>query len=372
MSPANDIPDQMQAVQVVEYKQPYQINTVPVPRPESLAPHELLVKVAVASYCHTDSMVRNGVFGTALPCTASHEGSGTVVASGPAAAAGHIGVGDRVMVGLPRSPCGECDDCAGPEESWRQYCTHLTRGHVGVHIDGCMAQYVVADARHTTPLPAAVSMLDAAPLACAGRTVWRGVEQAGLRAGETLAIVGSGGGLGHLGIAFAKKKGLRVVGIDARDEGLAVSHECGADLVVDARKGKEAAVKEVQEATDGRGADATLVLSEADTAAALGCAVTKMHGLLVQIAQPAEVKIPFQELIFRDIRVRGSVLASPAESQRMVDFVAEHGIRTTKKVFRGLNRIHDLIYEVQGGKVKGKVIIVVDQAQIDKEKNLKG
>jgi len=59
--------------------------------------------------------------------------------------------------------------------------------------------------------------------------------------------------------------------------------------------------------TGGHGADATLNVSDHKTAAALGAAVTKMHGLLVQIAQPPEVSIPFAEFVFRDIRVHGSL-----------------------------------------------------------------
>lgn len=91
---------------------------MPVPDPSTLGPHDLLVKVAVASYCHTDSMIQAGVFGTALPVTASHEGAGTVVATGSSAIDFQ---GARVMCGLPFHPCGTCLDCTGPHESWRQY-----------------------------------------------------------------------------------------------------------------------------------------------------------------------------------------------------------------------------------------------------------
>ena len=104
-------------------------------------------------------------------------------------------------------------------------------------------------------------------------------------AGEWIALVGSGGGLGHLGIQFAKALGLMVVGVDARDEALALSKEAGADVVVDARKGKEDVVKEVHKVTNGDGVHATVNLSEAKDAATTACAITKMHGTMVQIAQ---------------------------------------------------------------------------------------
>jgi propanol-preferring alcohol dehydrogenase len=189
------LPKKMKAIQVVEFNKPYKINEVDVP--SNLDPSDLLVKVAVASNCHTDSMVWSGVFGTKLPCTASHEGAGTIVALGSAAEDRGFKVGQRVMCGLPLHPCGVCTDCLGPENQV-QYCRNLD-GHVGVQVDGCFAEYVRVDSRSTTPLPDEVSLLSAAPLACAGRTIWRGVLQTGLKSGEWVAIVGSGGGLGHLG-----------------------------------------------------------------------------------------------------------------------------------------------------------------------------
>ena len=160
-----NVPRKMKAIQVIEYNQPYQLREVDVPR--DLAPPDLLVKIAVASNCHTDSMVQSGVFGTKLPCTGSHEGSGTVVALGSEAAERGFQEGMRVMCGIPLHPCGSCGDCLGPENQ-RQYCLKLD-GHVGVHLDGCFAEYVKVESRSTTPLPDEVTFGSAAPLACAGR-----------------------------------------------------------------------------------------------------------------------------------------------------------------------------------------------------------
>jgi len=232
-----------------------------------------------------------------------------------------------------------------------------------VTADGCFAEYVRVDGRSSTAVPDNVSLLAAAPLACAGRTVWRGVQLADLQPGQWLAITGSGGGLGHLGIQFAKKKGLRVVGIDARDGGIALTKAMGADGVADAREGKDAVVKAVQDVTGGNGADATLSLSDHPDAAALACAVTRMHGTVIQIAQPDEVKIPFAEFVFRDIRIRGSVLCSPEESKAMMDFVAEHGVDVRTVPFDGLDKIGDLVKAVEGD-IQGKAAIIMDAIQV--------
>ncbi|KAK4500088.1 hypothetical protein PRZ48_008274 [Zasmidium cellare] len=360
------IPKEMRAIQVVEFNKPYKINTVPVPQPNELAPLDLLVKVAVASNCHTDSMVQQGVFGRPLPQTASHEGSGTVVATGSEVQG--FKVGDRVMCGIPFHPCGSCRDCLGPENQ-RQYCMEL-EGHAGVQVNGFFAAYAKCDSRSSTKLPDAVTFQSAAPLACAGRTVWRAVLQAGLKKGEWLGIVGSGGGLGHLGIQFAKALGLNVVGVDARDEGLELSKHYGADVVADARKGKEGVVKEVHAVTNGEGVDATVNLSDHNDAAAIACAITKMHATVVQVAQPDNISIPFPEIIFRDIRIHGTLIASPEESKGMLDCIAEHGVTVTTQPFQGLDSIGELTELVHGGKLKGKAIIVVDPEQIEHEKKI--
>lgn len=77
--------------------------------------------------------------------------------------------------------------------------------------------------------------------------------------------------------------GLQVIGIDARDEGLELTRANGADVVIDARKGKDQVVQEVHRVTNGEGADATCNVSDAKTAAALACAVTKTHGKMIQV-----------------------------------------------------------------------------------------
>jgi propanol-preferring alcohol dehydrogenase len=311
-------------------------------------------------------MVLGGVFNSALPQTASHEGAGTVVSTSSAVL--DFSIGDRVMCGLPLHPCGTCGNCTGPEKQ-KQYCGNIDE-HVGVTAQGCFAEFVKVDARSSTKLPREVSFMSAAPLACAGRTVWRSVLETELKADEWICFVGSGGGLGHLGVQFAKALGLKIVGIDARDGGLALRKEYGADVVVDAREGMSEAVKAVQAVTGGMGADATVNLSDASSAAGLACAVTKMHGLMVQIAQPDTVEIPFPELIFRDIRVRGSLICSPEESKSMLKCIAEHGVTVKTSIHYGLDKIEDLVSMVHGGKIQDKAIIIVDDEQIKREKKL--
>jgi propanol-preferring alcohol dehydrogenase len=311
-------------------------------------------------------MVQAGIMGTSLPCTGSHEGAGTIVALGSSVK--NFSLGDRVMAGIIYHPCGICPDCQGPEK-YSQYCPN-SGGYCGVTTDGFFAEYARIDASQAAKLPNKVTFETAAPLACAGCTVYRGVVLSAVKKGEWLAIVGSGGGLGHLGIQFAKALGMNVIGIDARDEGLELTRKGGADLVIDARKGDEETIKKVHKVTNKEGVTCTLNVSDANSAMATACAITKMHGTVVQIAQPDNVVIPFRELIFRDIRVRGSLIASPNEARDMLEIVAEHGVGVTTNKFKGLSELEACIELAHSGKMSGKGIVVMDQEQIQREREI--
>jgi propanol-preferring alcohol dehydrogenase len=154
--PSNSLPAETSLV-----NKPYQIKTGPTPKPSSLQPHEVLVKIATASFCHTDSMISSGVFHSPLPQTASHEGAGTVVAIGPAVE--DFRPGNRVMCGLTTQRCGRCVSRQGPEE-FRYYCTNQGRV-LGIPRDGAFAEYLVVDTKESNRLPDKVSFETAAPLA---------------------------------------------------------------------------------------------------------------------------------------------------------------------------------------------------------------
>ncbi|KAF2266389.1 GroES-like protein [Lojkania enalia] len=285
------LPHKMLAAQVIQFRTPHKLQQAPVPK--DLAPNDLLIKVAVASLCHTNFMVQEGIMGTTVPCTASHEGAGAVVATGSVVNESDFKIGDRVMAGILYHPCGICSNCQGPEK-YSQYCAHIS-GYLGVTMDGFFAEY-------------------------------------------------------------------------ARDEGLELTKKGGADIVIDVRIGHDKVVEEIKKVTNGKGAAATVNVSDAPKAMATSCAITMMHGTVIQLAQPDDVVIPFRELIFRDIRVRGSLICSPEEGQRMLQVVDEHRISVDMNPFNGLDEIAKLIELAKSGKMKGKGIIIVDPEQIKKEK----
>lgn len=183
-----------------------------------------------------------------------------------------------------------------------------------------------------------------------------------------LPSLGAGGGLGHLGIQFARAKGINVIAIDARDEALKLCQKAGAKHILDARHIKGTAVEKVQALTDGLGLHAAINVSEHETAADTACAVTRMHGTMVQVAQPHRVCVAFQELVFRDIRIKGTLIAGQEYSQQLLDDVVKYDIKVKTNLFYGLEEVPKMVELAHSGKMRGKAVCVVDQAEFAKEK----
>lgn len=132
----------------------------------------------------------------------------------------------------------------------------------GYTVDGTFQQYAIGKAAHVTRIPKEVPLDAVAPVLCAGITVYKGLKESGVRPGETVAIVGAGGGLGSLACQYAKAMGLQVIAIDAGDEKKKMCMEqLGASSFCDFSS-SENLVKDVQAATeDGTGPHAVLLVA---------------------------------------------------------------------------------------------------------------
>ncbi|KAH8914878.1 GroES-like protein [Atractiella rhizophila] len=356
------IPSSMQAAVVRELRRPYSITQIPTPT--YLNDHEILIKVAVASFCHTDLMILDGeMLPEASKLPGSHEPTGTVVAIGEGVDASIFKPGTRIAATGNLGPCGICRDCKGPS-SMAHYC-RFPDGFLGISKPGAFAEYCVVDDRYSIVLPDNLSFVSAAPLTCAGLTAWRGLKLSGAKEeGDSVCIVGSGGGLGNLAIQFCKAKGFKTIGLEARDVGIEASKKSGVDMVVDVRKGREHVLQQVYGATRGTLATTTIVLSDHEEATGLGCAVTQEHGTLVQLAQPETVEIPFRELIFRDIRIVGSLLGSAEDWKDLIAFVEKHKIKGETKTFSGLQSLEEIEVAAREGRYPGKMVVVLDEEAV--------
>ena len=154
------------------------------------------------------------------------------------------------------SSCLSCDFCQTSDEP---LCPKAALS--GYTVDGTFQQYCIAKAAHVARIPKDVPLDAIAPVLCAGITVYKGLKESGAKPGQTVAIVGAGGGLGSLACQYAKAMGLRIIAIDSGDEKRDMTKKLGASSFVDFSKSSNI-VKDVQACTeDGYGPHAVLLLA---------------------------------------------------------------------------------------------------------------
>ena len=142
-----------------------------------------------------------------------------MVATGAGVA--HVREGDRVGVPWLYSACGHCEYCY---TGWETLC-HAQQ-NTGYSVQGSFAEYVLADPAYVGHIPDSLSFIDAAPILCAGVTVYKGLKETEVKPGEWVVISGIGG-LGHLAVQYAKAMGMHVVAVDISPEKLRLAKEVG-------------------------------------------------------------------------------------------------------------------------------------------------
>lgn len=344
----------MQAARVHRKGEEYKLDSIPPPQIKRAT--DVIIEIMAASLCHTDFMVRDGVFGNNFPITGSHEAVGVVHEVGTEVK--QFSKGDRIGTLAFQNACGKCPDC---DAGLKIYCENLS-GMGGVTVDGGFANYMVADSRFCVRIPESLPFPQAAPLMCAGATIYGALKKCKLNKGDVVGIIGLGG-LGHIGIQIAKTMGLQVVAVDARAEPikLAKSLKYPPDLTINSKDIQaDGAMKEISKMkknTAWRGLDATIVATDNIPAFTYAADITRKHGLLVVVGQPSDpVPVTYHQLIFRNIRVIGSLLSNVDEAQEMLDIIAENKIEITVKEYK-LDQINTMVEDTHKEDMKGRFVI---------------
>ncbi|KAJ9612523.1 hypothetical protein H2200_004120 [Cladophialophora chaetospira] len=371
----------MRAQVLESFNKPYTFKS-DHPSPPSPKGHELLIHVQAASYCHTDAVFASGAMQQGLPRIGSHEFAGIIDSFGPEAekVAQKRGLKKGDLVGVPGrafGPCGECTECVENDGDMPGYGVWCTRaGNLGLTRDGGFQEWCLVDSRQVAKVPeGGLKPVEIAPLMCAGVTVWNALETAGVSTAEGkgngeakfVAILGAGGGLGHLGVQFAARLGWNVVAVDTTGA-LGMLGDVVKDLgedgkrvhVVDALKESvEDAKKRIFEAPaqglEGeKGCDSSIILPESQAAFDFGMSVLKNHGTCVAVSFPKDGwKFKPGDLVFRHIKLLGVLVGRNHQLQAMVDFAAGHNVRARIKTYplEGLNTLVEDYHKGAGGKL---------------------
>ncbi|KAH0831816.1 alcohol dehydrogenase GroES domain-containing protein [Fonsecaea pedrosoi] len=365
----DQVPAIMKAHVLEEYNTPYQLRDLPVPAIECV--HDILIKVDAASYCHTDAVLASGKMRPApLPHIGCHEFAGTVVRMADQPPAQGLKVGDRVAVpGRGNHVCGRCLECQNPsgplpdEPGYSVYCPNAGGGLGVGSKPGGFREYAVVDSRQVAKIPDSMTAVEAAPLMCAGLTIFAALRKCELEPGQRVGIMGCGGGLGHLGLQFATNMGLKTTGVDIASQALelARSLETGA-TIIDASTKSAAEAKQEMGTEDGRqhlsemGLDAVIILPDSQKSFDYGMELLKNGGLLVLVSFPPEgFHISADDLVFRRIRVVGSLIGSNKAMRDMFDFCVKKGVKAKTRTYP-FPKLNQLVTDYHAG-VGGKLVL---------------
>jgi len=327
----------VKAAVVHEFGAPLVVEEVPRPEP---GPGQVLVRVEAAGLCHTDIHAARGDWPvkSKLPLIPGHEGVGVVEAVGPTDVEG-VAVGDRVAIPWLGWSCGQCRYCNDGRET---LCARQLR--TGYSIDGSYAEYVIGYARHVVQGPDGVSSFDAAPLTCAGVTTYKAVKVSGARPASLVAVVGVGG-LGHLGVQYARIAGAEVIAVDVSEERLKTAQDLGADHLVHA--GEQDPAEEIQKLG---GADAVILTAASPKPVAQAYASLAPGGTLVFVGLPKEdqVNVPIFGTVLNGITLRGSIVGT---HQDLTEVFALHELGRTRVLAerRSLEQVNEAFEEVLDG-----------------------
>ncbi|KAJ5235505.1 zinc binding dehydrogenase [Penicillium citrinum] len=342
----------MKAIQIQEYNQPYRISEVHVPHPKA---HQVLVRIKAAGFCHTDLMALNGEFETKLPFIGSHEPAGIIEEVGSDVQGFHRG--DRVGCINFDSVCGKCADCIS---GLPIYCDAPSMK--GITIDGAWAEYMVADAKFIVKLPDSMEFKVAAPLMCAGISIYAGIQRAGIPKGGSIGIVGIGG-LGHIGTQIAKCLGYNVAAIDVKQRALdaVASYEYSPDALILATDPVEESLVKIDKikSSSYRGLDATVLATDHSSAFDLAATLTRKHGTMVLLGQPEKgITMSYHTIIYKDIKLVGSLVADTTAAQELVSLFSQNNLHVEVKEWK-MEDAENMRQSYLSGMGMGKNVIVL-------------
>jgi len=343
----------MKAAVLREFKRPLQIEEVPRPVP---GPDEVLIRVEACGVCHSDLHLAEGDWPqlaktVKLPLVLGHEVVGRVVQKGPEAV--EHAIGDRVGVAWIHWTCGQCEFCLEDREN---LC--VAASVTGVTVDGGYAEYLKARSSHALRVPDSLSSEEAAPLFCAGVTVFRALRNAGIQSGQRVAVFGVGG-LGHLAVQIAAGLGAHVIAVDIAPEKLELARALGAEEALNAAQGNPG--KELRKLG---GMHFAIVTSASRAAYDAAFASLRRGGTLVVVGLPAEnLTFSALSLVGGEFRIVSSAVGTRKDLRHLLDLAASGRVRCRVEA-RPLEQINQVFEAMRQSALPARVVLAFPQLSV--------
>lgn len=279
---------------------------------------------------------------------------------------GHEGIGHVVQLGRGVTPsllhqrvgvkwiyktCHQCQICL------RNETTCPNQNNSGRDVPGTLQQYMMVPARHVTVIPEGLSSDAAAPLLCAGLTMYSAILKSQTSHGDWLILPGAGGGLGHLGLQIAAHRGLKVIAIDGGDEKRTLCTELGATAFIDFRT--EEVEERVKQLTDGYGAHAIICTAGSESAYDQAPKLLRRNGVLVCVGLPKldyRLAISPMEMVVRGLTIVGSSVGTEHEMEELLELASGGHVVPRRTVFE-LQDFHNVMEALVEGRIAGRAVL---------------
>jgi uncharacterized zinc-type alcohol dehydrogenase-like protein len=329
-------------------KAPFEKTTI---QRRDLGPRDVLIKIAYAGICHSDIHTAREEWGEAIfPLVPGHEIAGVVEEVG--SGVGKYSVGDRVGVGCMVDSCRECENCLAGEE---QYClkgnigTYNAIGRDGRPTEGGYSTHIVVDEDFVLGIPEGIGLDQAAPLLCAGITLYSPLKHWGAGPGKNVAIVGLGG-LGHMGVKIAHALGAEVTVLSQTLSKQADGLSLGADHFY--ATSDDQTFEKLAGSFD-------LIVNTVSATLPMGkyLSLLRLDGTMVNVGAPPEpLSVPAFALIPMRCSWAGSMIGGIRQTQEMLDFCAAHNLGAEIEVISG-DQIDEAYDRVVASDVRYRFVI---------------
>src|SRR5256714_6969427 len=334
----------MKAAQISKPGGDWELIERDIPEPST---GEVRVKVEACGICHSDVLVKEGLWpGLQYPRVPGHEVAGRIDAVGDNVTPWKSG--QRVGVGWHGGHCFVCEQCRRGD-----FAMCVNRKVTGIDFDGGYAEYMIAPSSALAAIPDELPAEEAGPFMCAGVTVFNALRNSGARGGDLVAVHGIGG-LGHLGVQYARQMGFETVAINRGNDKEPLARQLGAHHYIDATATD--VIAELQEL-----GGANVILATAPDAQAISGLVDGLAPsgkLLVPAAPPEPLSINVFSLITKRSSVAGWYSGTAKDSQDTMEFSALTGVHPMIEKYP-LDRVAEGYEQMHSGKVRFRVVLTM-------------
>src|SRR2546427_9622558 len=334
----------MKVAQVPKAGADFEIVEREIPQP---GPGQVRIRVQACGICHSDMLTKEGAWpGIVYPRVPGHEVAGVIDAAGSGVT--QWTKGQRVGVGWHGGQDGTCLACRRGDFA---NCANLKVS--GISYDGGYQEYMVAPVEALARMPESLDAAEAAPLMCAGVTTFNALRHSGALPSDLVAIQGIGG-LGHLGVQFAKKFGYRVVAVGRGSDNAALAKKLGADAHIDSAATDPAA--ELQKL-----GGASVILATAPSGKAMSALVGGLgvNGTMVVVGASMDpIEVPPNQLLFGKRRIQGWAGGIPIDSEDTLRFAEMTGVRPMIEKYQ-LAKAAEGYARMMSGKAEFRVVLTM-------------